>query len=179
MRSRARRILREKADCKQSTMNSKPPTIPLGIVEGTFSDNQFLEWAVYESYIWFPIAVTFFSLFIHFSFYSFFLFADNSEGVYMIPGRLSRRRESTPVPSHGSTFVYMIPPQNVMPARVTPAWVHPGCCTGARISLRVRNLATVSCKRETTTRFGVKSIYRSTGTGSACVMFAILNHTGL
>ena len=43
----------------------------------------------------------------------------------------------------------------------------------------VRNLATVSCKRETTTRFGVKSIYRSTGTGSACVMFAILNHTGL
>ena len=31
---------------------------------------------------------------------------------------------------------YMIPPQNVMPALVTPAWVHPGCCTGARISLR-------------------------------------------
>ena len=38
--------------------------------------------------------------------------------------------------SHGSTFVYMIPPQNVMPARVTPARVHPGCSTGARISLR-------------------------------------------
>ena len=34
------------------------------------------------------------------------------------------------------TFAYMIPPQNVMPARVTPAWIHPGCCTGARISLR-------------------------------------------
>ena len=36
----------------------------------------------------------------------------------------------------------------------------------------VLNLATVSCKRETTTHFGVK-----TGTGSAFVMFAILNHT--
>ena len=54
----------------------------------------------------------------------------------MTPGRLSPRSEFTPVPSHGSIFVYMIPPQNVMPARVTPAWVHPGSCTGARISLR-------------------------------------------
>ena len=42
-------------------------------------------------------------------------------GVYMTPGRLSRRDEFTPVPSHGSTFVYMIPPQKVMPARVAPA----------------------------------------------------------
>ena len=57
-------------------------------------------------------------------------------GVYMTPGQLSRRSEFTTVPSHGSTFVYMIPLQHVMPARVTPAWVHPGCCTGARISLR-------------------------------------------
>ena len=32
-------------------------------------------------------------------------------GVYMIPGRLSPRSEFTPVPSHGSIFVYMIPPQ--------------------------------------------------------------------
>ena len=32
---------------------------------------------------------------------------------------------------HDTTTKY-----NVMPARVTPAWVHPGCCTGARISLR-------------------------------------------
>ena len=38
-------------------------------------------------------------------------------GVYMTPGRLSRRDEFTPVPSHGSTFVYMIPPQKVMPGR--------------------------------------------------------------
>ena len=56
-------------------------------------------------------------------------------GVYMTPGRLSPRSEFTPVPSHGSIFVYMIPPQNVVPARVTPAWVHPGSCIGARISL--------------------------------------------
>ena len=41
-------------------------------------------------------------------------------GVYMTPGRLSLRSEFTPVPSRGSIFVYMIPPQNVMPARVTP-----------------------------------------------------------
>ena len=42
-------------------------------------------------------------------------------GVYMTLGRLSRRREFTPIPSRGSVFVYMIPPQNVMPTRVTPA----------------------------------------------------------
>ena len=36
-------------------------------------------------------------------------------------GRLSSRGEFTPVPSGGSIFVYMIPPQNVVPARVTPA----------------------------------------------------------
>ena len=42
-------------------------------------------------------------------------------GVHITPGRLSPRSEFTPVPSHGSIFVYMIPPQNVMPARVTPA----------------------------------------------------------
>ena len=38
----------------------------------------------------------------------------------MTPGRLSPRSEFTPVSSHGSIFVYMIPPQSVMPARVTP-----------------------------------------------------------
>ena len=43
----------------------------------------------------------------------------------MTPGRLSRPSEFTPVPSHGSTFVYMIPPQNVMPPLVT-AVVVPG-----------------------------------------------------
>ena len=59
------------------------------------------------------------------------------KGVFtMTPGELSPGREFTPVPSHGSIFVYMIPPQNVMPARVTPARAHPGSCTGARISLQ-------------------------------------------
>ena len=38
----------------------------------------------------------------------------------MTPGRLSHQSDFTPVPSHGSTFVYMIPPQKVMPARVIP-----------------------------------------------------------
>ena len=42
-------------------------------------------------------------------------------GVYMAPGSLLPWSEFTPVPSHGSIFVYMIPPQNVMPVRVTPA----------------------------------------------------------
>ena len=52
----------------------------------------------------------------------------------MIPGRLISRREFTPVPSYGSAFVYMIPPQNVMLARV-----HPGSCAGARFSSRHEN----------------------------------------
>ena len=93
-------------------------------------------------------------------------------GVYMTPGRLSPRSEYTPVPSDGSIFVYMIPPQNVMPAQVTPAWVHPGSCTGARISLRyeIWQRYHVNAKRPPV------SVW-NTGTGSACVMFAILNHT--
>ena len=59
---------------------------------------------------------------------------------------------------------------------------HPGV-SSARLLYRsenftpVRNLATVSSKRETTTRFGVKSVCQWTGTGSACVMFAILNRS--
>ena len=42
--------------------------------------------------------------------------------------QLSPRSEFTPVHTHGSIFVYMIPPQNVMPVRVTLARVHPGSC---------------------------------------------------
>ena len=60
----------------------------------------------------------------------------NTGGIYMTPGRLSLRSEFTQVRSHGSTFVYMTPQQNVMPARVILAWFHPDCCTGERISLR-------------------------------------------
>ena len=56
-------------------------------------------------------------------------------GVNMTPGRLSRQREFTPVPSRGSILDYMVPPKTVMPARVIPASVHSSCCTGARISL--------------------------------------------
>ena len=80
------------------------------------------------------------------------------EGVYMTPGRLSPRSEFTPVPSHGSIFVYMIPPQNVMLVQVTPAWVHPGSCTGARISLRyeISQRYHVNVKRS----FGMKSVRR-------------------
>ena len=59
---------------------------------------------------------------------------------------------------------------------------HPGVSSprflyGGENFTPVRNLATVSYKRETTTRFGVKSVCQSTGTGSACVMFPILNQT--
>ena len=62
-------------------------------------------------------------------------FRSNLGGVYVTLGWLLPRSEFTPVPSHGSIFyfVYMIPPQNVLPARVALAWVHPGSCTGARI----------------------------------------------
>ena len=41
----------------------------------------------------------------------------------------------------------------------------------------VRDYAMVSCKRKTSTRSGGKSVCRQTGMSSACVMFAILNHT--
>ena len=79
-------------------------------------------------------------------------------GVYMTPGRPSPQSEFTPVPSHGSIFVYMIPPQNVMPAQVTLAWAHSSSCTGKNFT-PVQKLAVVSCKRKTTTRFSVKLVY--------------------
>ena len=70
-------------------------------------------------------------------------------GVNMIPG-ISYRREFTPVPSLSSVFVYMS--ENFVPAR---------------------NLTSVSCKRGTTTRSGVKSASRLAGTGSTCALFLI------
>ena len=87
-----------------------------------------------------------------------------------------------------------------------PAWVHSGslswlyiclhdtqCHAGASHSgvssprllyqgenfTPVRNFVTVSCKHETTTHFGVKSVCRWSGTGSACAIFAIFNRTGI
>ena len=53
----------------------------------------------------------------------------------------------------------------------------PGYCTWAKFT-PVQNFATVSCKHETTTRFGVKSVCRWTGSaGSEYAMSAILNRT--
>ena len=75
-------------------------------------------------------------------------------GVYMISGRLSSRREFAPVPSYGSVFVYMIPTQNVMPARVIQARVHPGSCAG--IFIPARKFIPVSCKRGMTVSYPLK-----------------------
>ena len=57
----------------------------------------------------------------------------------MTPGRLSPRSEFTPDPSHGSTFVYMIPSQNVMPARVIPGEFTPVVVPGRESGTRSRN----------------------------------------
>ena len=57
----------------------------------------------------------------------------------MISRRLSSWREFTPVPSYRSIFIYMKPTQNVMPAGVIPARIHPGSCAGARFSSRHEN----------------------------------------
>ena len=78
----------------------------------------------------------------------------------MTPGRLSRRGEFTPVPSHGSTFVYMIPPQNVSCWRDSPRREFTPVVEPGRDFTPVRDFATVSCKHETTTCFGVKSVCR-------------------
>ena len=64
------------------------------------------------------------------------LLSSTDGGVNMIPGRLSHRREFTPVPSLSSVFVYMISPIKAMLGRLNTAQVHPGCCTGAKISFR-------------------------------------------
>ena len=90
----------------------------------------------------------------------------------MIPGRLSHRREFTPVPSLSSVFAYMISPKEVMLGCLTPARVHPGCCTQSENLVPARDLA-MACKREMTTRSGVKSASRWAGPGSACVHFLI------
>ena len=61
------------------------------------------------------------------------------------------------VPSHGSIFVYMIPPQ-ISCWRESPGASSPRFLYQGENFTPVRNLATVSCKHETTTRFGVKSV---------------------
>ena len=80
-------------------------------------------------------------------------------GVYMIPGQLSPQSEFTPVPSHASIFVYMIPPQISCWSESTRREFTPVLVPGENFT-PVGNLATVSCKHEITTRFGVKSVCR-------------------
>ena len=92
----------------------------------------------------------------------------------MTPGPLSCLCEFTRVPSHGSIFVYMIPPQNVMLARVTPVCIQPSYVVLER---EFHSGMKYVCKCKTTTHFGVKSVCRWTRMGSACEMIAILNHT--
>ena len=52
--------------------------------------------------------------------------------VYMTRQRHARRNEMTPVSCDGSMFVYVIPPQTIMRARV-----HPGSPRFDEISLRI------------------------------------------
>ena len=79
--------------------------------------------------------------------------------VYMTPERLFPQSEFTPVPSHGSIFVYDTN------TKCHASTSHPGV-SSPLFSYRgenftpVQNVAMVSCKRETTTRFGVKSVCR-------------------
>ena len=109
-------------------------------------------------------------------------------GVYMTMGRISRWREFTPVLSRGSVFVYMIPSPRYL-TRVNPSVVKRAttkCLAGAshtgvsspRLLHRSENFTPVRnfvklliCELETTPRFGVKSVCRSTGTCSTCVVF--------
>ena len=74
-------------------------------------------------------------------------------GVYTISGRLSSRREFTPVPSYGSVFVYMIPTQNVMPAQVITGASSPRFLCRSEIFIPARKFIPVSCKRCMTVRF--------------------------
>lgn len=65
-----------------------------------------------------------------------------------LPGQLLSRSESSPVPSCGSEFAYMIPPENITPDWVIPARVHPGFSTAERTSSRYRKLRWVKEGRE-------------------------------
>ena len=57
-------------------------------------------------------------------------------------------------------------PQNVMPARVTPAWVHPCCCTGARISLRYEICKSLLSTTQKSTWSHPQRVYGRTGVRS-------------
>ena len=82
----------------------------------------------------------------------------------MIPGRLLHRREFTPVPSLSSVFVYMISPKKVMLGASHTGVSSLRLLHRSENFVPARNIATVSYKRRTTTRSGVKL---------ACVPFLI------
>ena len=73
----------------------------------------------------------------------------------MTLGQRSCWCEFTPVLSPDSIFVYMIPPQNVMLARVTPECILPGYVVLER---EFHSGMKYVCKRKTTTHFGLKSV---------------------
>ena len=92
-----------------------------------------------------------------FSVLAFFILLLLLGGVYMTLGRLSRRCEFPPIPSRICLHDTI--------TKCHAGASHPGV-SSLRFLYRgenftpVRNLATVSCKRETTNRFGVKSVCR-------------------
>ena len=81
-------------------------------------------------------------------------------GVYMTPGPLS-----SPEQVHSGSLSWLYICLHDTTKKCYPVTSHPGV-SSPRSSHRgqnftpVRNLATVSCKREMTTRFGVKSVCR-------------------
>ena len=99
-------------------------------------------------------------------------------GVYMKPGAtFAPAQVHSGSQSHDSIFVYMIPPQNVMPAWVTQAWVYPGCCTGARISLQyeISQQDHVNVNRPPVS-VSNRSAGRLERVAHSYYVFAILNH---
>ena len=89
-------------------------------------------------------------------------------GVYMIPGRLSQWSEFTPVSPNGSTL-FTTTKCNVGASR-SPRLLYLG-----ENFTPVRNLATVSCKRENDHMFQCEIGLPVDWKVNACVMFAILN----
>ena len=88
----------------------------------------------------------------------------NLGGVSMTPGRLSPRSKSLRFPLVALYLFTCYHDHKMSCRREAPRFLYRG-----ENFTSVRNLAAVSCKHETTNRFGVKSDCRQTGTGGACV----------
>ena len=73
----------------------------------------------------------------------------------MIPGRLSSRSKFTPVPACGFAFGYMIPIEKCRTGTTHTGTSSPRFQCRSANFIPVRNPATVSRKRGTTTRFGM------------------------